>query len=323
MRELSHEFSWVRVTWYITDPKISFKNKKRQILYVNKRVISSPMIAKAVYDAYNRFIPHGTQPGYILSIDIDPTQVDVNVHPRKMEVRFAGEATIFRSVYHGIKDELERVSLVQDFNTTPSSQPSPLGEKEQVANSFNLQPLSPPKERGFRSEGNKYPEYYTGSGTKFKSYSPYKNTQSNPAQAWLDFSREILRWSTWAQDSENFKNNTSPESQVWDLRETPLWRIVWQVHNSYIVLQTAGGMLILDQHALAERVIYEKLASSSYTPKIQWLLWWWFQVFQILCQGKILKLLFKKYSLIFPKSDLCDSKKFVIKYGLIQPVDQQ
>jgi len=86
MRELSHEFSWVRVTWYITDPKISFKNKKRQILYVNKRVISSPMIAKAVYDAYNRFIPHGTQPGYILSIDIDPTQVDVNVHPRKMEV---------------------------------------------------------------------------------------------------------------------------------------------------------------------------------------------------------------------------------------------
>jgi DNA mismatch repair protein MutL len=47
------------------------------------------MISKAIYDAYNRFIPHGNQPGYILSIDIDPTQVDVNVHPRKMEVRFA------------------------------------------------------------------------------------------------------------------------------------------------------------------------------------------------------------------------------------------
>ena len=267
MRELSHEFSWVRVTWYITDPKISFKNKKRQILYVNKRVISSPMIAKAVYDAYNRFIPHGTQPGYILSIDIDPTQVDVNVHPRKMEVRFAGEATIFRSVYHGIKDELERVSLVQDFNTTPSSQPSPLGEKEQVVNSF----ISPDRRDETIQSKDKY---YTGSGTKFKSYSPYKNTQSNPAQAWLDFSREVLRWSTGAQGSENFKNNNSPESQVWDLRETPLWRIIWQVHNSYIVLQTAQGMQILDQHALAERVIYEKLASSSYTPSVQWLLWW-------------------------------------------------
>ena len=122
------------------------------------------MIAKAIYDAYNRFIPHGTQPGYILSIDIDPTQVDVNVHPRKMEVRFAGEATIFRSVYHGVKDELERVSLVKE--TLPTSQTE---EREEKAES-----------------------YYTGSGTKFKNYSPYKNTQSNPSQGAIDFNKEIL-----------------------------------------------------------------------------------------------------------------------------------
>jgi len=257
MRELSHDFSWVRVTWYITDPKISFKNKKRQILYVNKRVISSPMISKAVYDAYNRFIPHGTQPGYILSIGIDPTQVDVNVHPRKMEVRFAGEATIFRSVYHGIKDELERVSLVSE-NTS-------LWKTTQ-----DLSQFSPDRRDGTTQSIDKY---YTGSGTKFKSYSPYKNTQSNPAQAGLDFSREILRWRIGSQDSESFKNNTNQESQISDIKETPLWRIIWQLHNSYIVLQTAEGMQILDQHALAERVIYEKLASNSYTPKVQWLLW--------------------------------------------------
>jgi len=59
------------------------------MVFVNRRVIQSPIIAKAVFDAYNRFIPHGSHAAYILFLSIDSTQVDVNVHPRKMEVRFA------------------------------------------------------------------------------------------------------------------------------------------------------------------------------------------------------------------------------------------
>lgn len=257
MRELSHEFSWVRVSWYITDPKVSFKNKNRQILYVNKRVIGSPMIAKAVYDAYNRFIPHGTQPWYIISIEIDPTQVDVNVHPRKMEVRFAGEATIFRSVYHAIKDELERVSLVSSHNSISSGNRPISLDKDEYKIQWSREVQQIDKQ-----------EYYTGSGTKFKSYSPYKNTSSNPWQASIDFSEKIL-WESSITDLKSVSSN----SQVWDLRETPLWRIIWQVHNSYIIVETDWWLQILDQHALAERVIYEKLASSSYEPKVQWLLW--------------------------------------------------
>jgi len=256
--QLSHEFSGVRVSGYITDPKISFKNKNRQLLYVNSRVIVSPMISKAIYDAYNRFIPHGTQPWYILSIELDPTQVDVNVHPRKMEVRFAGEASIFRSVYHGIKDELERVSLVsKNISRWESTQ--------------HLSQFSPAR-RDEISQSKK--EYYTGSGTKFKNYSPYKNTQSHPNQASINFSREIL----WSVDTTlwDIENNTYSDtySQNWDIRETPLWRIVGQVHNSYIVVQTDTWLQILDQHALAERVIYERISHSSYTPKQQGLLWW-------------------------------------------------
>ncbi len=67
-----------------------------QNLFINRRVINSPLIYKAISDGYNRFIPHSSFPGYILNINLDPTQVDVNVHPRKMEVRFADESNIFR-----------------------------------------------------------------------------------------------------------------------------------------------------------------------------------------------------------------------------------
>jgi len=76
----------------------------------------------------------------------------VNVHPRKLEIRFANEQEIFRNIYHSIEDTLKKVSLLS-YETSPSNV-----EKEVI------------------------PQYYTGSGTKFKSYSPYKNTSPNPNQ---------------------------------------------------------------------------------------------------------------------------------------------
>ena len=81
--------SGLRISGYISDPKVSFPNKNRQSLFVNKRIISSPLIYRAIANAYNRFIPHTNFPAYVLNIDIDPTQIDVNVHPRKQEIRFA------------------------------------------------------------------------------------------------------------------------------------------------------------------------------------------------------------------------------------------
>ncbi len=131
MRTVSYHFDGIHISGYISDPKLSFSNKTKQVLFVNKRVIQSPMIAKAVSDAYNRFIPHGTHPAYILFIEIDPTVIDVNVHPRKMEVRFAHEQSLFRSVYHGVKDELERVSLLSS-DSLVSSHPNSLPNEEKA-----------------------------------------------------------------------------------------------------------------------------------------------------------------------------------------------
>jgi DNA mismatch repair protein MutL len=75
------------------------------------------MIAKAISDAYNRFIAHSSFPAYVLNLEVDPTSVDVNVHPRKQEVRFENEQNIFRTVYHAIEEKLNKVSL---SSTIPS-----------------------------------------------------------------------------------------------------------------------------------------------------------------------------------------------------------
>jgi len=246
--ELNFSMNWINITWYITAPTVSFPNRNRQSLFVNKRVIKSPLIFKAINNAYNRFIPHSMSPAYVLNIEVDPTQVDVNVHPRKQEVRFASEQDIFRAVYHAVQEKLEKTSLINP-------------------------PLTPPSQGGEQTTANhnlsKNISWYTWSWTKFKAYSPYTNkspniNQTNIGNA-INFSKSIL-------DKQTTSNSLYEQST--DLHDTPLWRIIWQSHNSYIIVETNEWIKFLDQHALAERIIYEKLINKDNKFSIQWLLVW-------------------------------------------------
>ena len=247
---IENKIPWFEIKWYLSDPKVSFPNKNRQLLFINNRVVKSPLIYKAIDNAYNRFIPHWNFPAYVLNINIDPTQIDVNVHPRKLEVRFANESNIFRSVFHSIEDKLTWVSLVSDNSFTHSSG-LPL-KKEEINMTSN----------NYKWESK---QYYTWSWTKFKSYSPYKDITPNPNQSQINdalvFSKELL------DDNIDFEKST-------DLHDTKIWKIIGQTHNSYIIVETNDWLKILDQHALAERIIYEKLISNSYNPNTQWLLLW-------------------------------------------------
>lgn len=243
--EINFNDVWINIKWYISDPKVSFSNKNRQILYINNRIVNSPIVYKAISNAYNRFIPHNNFPSYILKIDIDPTQVDVNVHPRKQELRFANEASIFRSVFHNIENKLNQVSLVKNdsFNNNNEHIWEKIEKKE---------------------------TYFNSSWSKFKSYSPYKEININPNQQnikdAINFSREIL-FKEEIKDQREFEKSN-------DLHDTPIWKIIWQSFNSYIIVESKDSIKILDQHALAERVIYEKLISNKYKQKTQWLLIW-------------------------------------------------
>ncbi len=241
--ELNFEMNWIVISWYITDPKVSFPNRNRQSLFVNKRVIKSAMISKAISNAYNRFIPHSMFPAYVLNLEIDPTQVDVNVHPRKQEVRFASEQDIFRAVYHAIQEKLEKTSLISNNNLSTSTSSFPW-ETKNISG-------------------------YTWSWTKFKAYSPYTDKSANVNQTnihnAINFSKSIL-------DKQTV--NEKPLEQSTDLHDTPLWRIIWQSHNSYIIVETDDWIKFLDQHALAERIIYEKLINKNNEFSVQWLLVW-------------------------------------------------
>ncbi len=272
--KIDFSFLGLDIEWYVTNPKVNYSNKRRQTIFVNSRLVNSPIIFRAIMNAYNRFIPPKAFPWFVINIKLDPTQVDVNVHPRKLEIRFANESGIFRWVYKAVEGKLNSESLVSNSLT---ANPSPLrGEGEASFSSW--------KEKAHEwIHKESAPNYYTGSGTKFKAYSPYKDIKTNPAQ-WqikqaVDFSKNLLdcskNFDSWKWDfiRENHSSYNKVESfNSGDLHHTAIWKIVWQIYYSYILVETKEGLKVLDQHALAERVIYEKLIKKDYEAKIQKLL---------------------------------------------------
>ncbi len=259
--EINFSFSGLSINWYISSPKISFLNKNRQAIFVNSRIIGSPLIYRAINEAYNRFIPHNNYPGYILNLSINPEEIDVNVHPRKQEIRFAREQEIYRAFYHAILGKLENSSLVGENTNVIANNSEAIQETWSILVNGLLR-----TSQWQHSEWHTKTQYYTWSWTKFKSYSPYKDISANPAQ-WIisdsiDFTKELL----------NIWNTLDYHSESSDLHYTSLWKIVGQVFNSYIIVEKDDKLIMLDQHALAERIIFERLSKQNLKLESQKLL---------------------------------------------------
>ncbi len=280
---IDFSFSGLNINWFVSNPKIHFLNKNRQAIFVNGRIISSPLIYRAINEAYRRFIPHNNFPGYILNLQINPEEIDVNVHPRKQEIRFAREQEIYRAFYNAILSKLENSSLVTIdksgnewlLNSHPEFISGSMMHWNYTEHSFKDSEINSEWQHSELQKGTiqwRFPtsrewqkSYYTGSGTKFKSYSPYKDVSTNPAQNTIkdsiEFTKHFLSDSTWSDLVVNS-----------DLHYTSLWKIVGQVFNSYIIVEKNDKLVILDQHALAERIIYEKLIKKDLDTQSQQLL---------------------------------------------------
>lgn len=134
----------IRITGFIGKPVISRGNRNYENYFVNGRYVKSAIVARAIEDAYKPFMMNHRYPFTVLSIDIDSEQVDVNVHPTKMEVRFANQTEVYDQVYQAVKDGLMARELIPEF--TIDDQKRPLTEKVQAAAKPNVQADVPPAE---------------------------------------------------------------------------------------------------------------------------------------------------------------------------------
>lgn len=103
---VEYEYEYIKIKGVVGKPNICRSNRSNQIFYVNSRYVKDKTLSSAVEQAFKGILPFGKFPFLVLNIELPPSKVDVNVHPAKLEVRFAEESIVFKAMYHAIKDSL-------------------------------------------------------------------------------------------------------------------------------------------------------------------------------------------------------------------------
>lgn len=187
--DVNYTYDEIRISGVIGKPEIARSNRSNQLFFVNKRYIKDKTLTAATEQAYKGLIPIGKFGFVILNLEINPSKVDVNVHPAKLEVRFQEENKVFQAIYHAIKDVLLKAELVTDTSKKVEENENKI-DRTAISFEERLRNLRESKKEnntnglfGFRKQHEKQIEEYTEQESKIKTNNiledVYKNKSNN------------------------------------------------------------------------------------------------------------------------------------------------
>ncbi|PKN02799.1 hypothetical protein CVU76_02105 [Candidatus Dojkabacteria bacterium HGW-Dojkabacteria-1] len=210
-----------RISGFVAHPSDHQKKASNQYIFVNRRPIKDMGISRAVYQGMSRYIPHGEKVSFVLLLDIKPDLVDVNVHPRKEEVRFLNPFRVYSAVEESVRKAVENAT-------------------------------------SYRIENR---DFGVSTIPQSKVYAPrdisFGKSRGSSVQESLLFSKEALSQSSYESNTQiqNFSTQDVTPSSI---------RNIFQIFNKYIVIEFDEEVLwIVDQHAAAERITFEKLKKNQ------------------------------------------------------------
>jgi len=239
--------SRVRLTGFIGKPNIARSSRSYMNFFVNGRFIRSRVIGRAVEDAYKSLLPVRKYPIVILNFEIDPEEIDVNVHPTKTEVRFSDERDIYLITQQSISQALRGVQLIPRIEKKSLEEKSK--DKETLVNLSLLEKVDNSTENLEKSLAEETERLVSRVKEESTSYqSPYEIKGEEV------YRREVTDISRETDKLEEVNNHVA---------QLPEMEVVGQIHNTFIITQSPEGMFILDQHAAHERILYEKIKSAK------------------------------------------------------------
>ena len=240
--ELSHEMETLRLSGWLALPTFSRSQSDLQFAFLNGRFVRDKLIAGAARLAYQDVLFNGRFCAYVLYLEMDPSLVDVNAHPQKLEVRFRES----RSVHEFMFRTLER-ALAQ---TRPTMESPGSATSAWLTGGARASGTSSPSQARFA-----LPERPASRGA-IDAYRQFLEPPDDRAGAGAAFEagasvavRETARTGQWPPDQTLAAQDD----------ETPLGFAVAQLHGVYILSQTSDGMVLVDMHAAHERVMYESM----------------------------------------------------------------
>lgn len=244
--------SYLSITGFLGDPAFHKRTRGEQFIFVNGRYIKSRYLEHAVRTAYEDILPEGAYPFFILFLSIDPRHIDVNVHPTKAEVKFDDERGMYGFIRTVSKKALSTSLLAPQFTFDPDSEPMDIPGEIGTSWAPQASPFDAPPSGGSRSSGGSWSGDWT-------SPKPRGNFDGQlPLGDLTD--RFYERAEARGEDGYVIPSDANVEPSLPEsTKETSL---LWQLHGKYILTQIRSGMMIIDQNAAHERVLFEKAMHS-------------------------------------------------------------
>lgn len=280
---VSYELDAVKISGFVSKPEASRPNRSMQFFFVNKRLIKTGTGAAALSEAYKNSIMAGKFPACVLNIDISPLSVDVNVHPAKIEVRFANEKDIFNAIFYAVKNavtgtnyrpkvDLQKSAVKKYFNVLDTAVQTKLPEKKE--NFWSTQKaceFSANNSKNYISD-KKSETIHKEATTVLRDSSRIKPlSEEKPSTLYTG----VNKAQPMPENNEKEIIVKKPDIQA-DYSEPEALQedviIIGEAFKTYILAQVGQSMLIIDKHAAHERIIFEQLKSEERDNSSQLLL---------------------------------------------------
>jgi DNA mismatch repair protein MutL len=246
---ISEDTQVVRISGFIQKPEFAKKSRGEQFFFANNRFIKSPYLHHAILGAFDGLIKQGTHPGYFIRLEVDPSTIDINIHPTKTEVKFDDEHTLYAYLKSTVKHSLGQ------FNVVPALD----FEKDQNLDtpySFKNKDVSSPtvsvdaRFNPFKEDNN------TGNAQR---------TYAKPSTKGWENLYEGLNVNTRQQGNSTFEMESEViNSTIFDneKHQTDAITTTFQLRKKYIITTIKSGMVVINQSRAHQRVLYENFLKN-------------------------------------------------------------
>lgn len=250
---LEEETTIINLKGFIGKPEYAKKTRGEQYFFVNNRFVKDPYLNHAVINAYEDVLPDDSHPLYVLFIEIDPSKIDINVHPTKTEIKYEDERSIYAIIRSAVKRSLGR------YNITPTLDFNQETGFSQMITPKPLEEITPPR-ISFNPDFNPFetsPSRNTGSTTGF----------GGEKKAGLPQNWDTLYRITHEAEVTQSKLNLPETVEMPGVESTPGSKKFFQLHNRYILSQIHSGFILVDQQAAHERILFEQFLRQLETQQ--------------------------------------------------------
>ena len=240
---VQEQTDYMNIYGFVGKPETAKKNRGDQYFFVNNRFIKSAYLNHALTQAFSEMIAKDSFPMYALFIDLDPSQVDINVHPTKQEIKFEDEKIVYAFVQSAVKHALAQFSITPtlDFELDASIQ--------------QLDAVSKPFTEEKKSVASSSPLFKTFTEKNQAHFIESKNELKH----WKDFYEPAV--SATQQPALEDIERSGPQMSV-SLQQTKELSNLFQLHHSFIVMQNEKGFIVIHQQNAHERILYEEFLQA-------------------------------------------------------------